>query len=164
LGRLWEALHLQNVVGPLSGVVSLDLPFRLEGPEWRPVGTGRFEVRDLRWGGTELASSLVGSIRLTGDGLQFRHVAGTIAGGTLRTTISLALGRAGPGWFTLSLEGAETSQLLAPFPSLTGLFQGPLDLRLRGSLGRHWNGGGQVVLSHGKVFGVEVSEGRLPLR
>ena len=54
--------------------------------------------------------------------------------------------------------------MLAPWPSLAANVTGSLDARLRGTLGRQWSGGGNVVLTRGKVAGVEVSEWRVPLR
>jgi hypothetical protein len=58
----------------------------------------------------------------------------------------------------------EASRLLAPWPWLASAIQGPLEIRIRSSLGREWRGSGDVILARGKVFGVEVIEGRLPLR
>jgi hypothetical protein len=66
-------------------------------------------------------------------------------------------------FLVLSLDRAEASDLLAPFPELADRVQGPLDIRARTSLGRVWTGAGDVTLSRGKVLGVTVTEGRLPL-
>jgi hypothetical protein len=41
--------------------------------------------------------------------------------------------------------------------------EGPLDIRLRGRLGREWRGEGTVALTRGKVLGVEVTALRLPV-
>ena len=51
----------------------------------------------------------------------------------------------------------------APFPGLAGEVEGPVDLRLRGNLGREWRGSGEAALTRGRVFGVEVDEWRVPL-
>src|SRR5439155_2459486 len=50
-----------------------------------------------------------------------------------------------------------------PWPDLAKRVEGPVDMRLRGTLGREWNGGGDIVLNRGTVFGVEVTEWRLPV-
>jgi hypothetical protein len=39
-----------------------------------------------------------------------------------------------------------------------------MDGRLRGTLGRVWSGGGNIVLTRGRVFGLEVAELRMPVR
>jgi hypothetical protein len=54
--------------------------------------------------------------------------------------------------------------VLAPWPALAANVEGSVDARLRGTLGRRWTGGGVAELTRGKVFGVEVSGWRLPLR
>jgi hypothetical protein len=162
LGRLWLALRLGDTLGPLHGIVSLDLPFHY-GSDGRPIGDGVFEVRDLRWNGTDMASTVQGELRLTGTELQFRNVTGTVAGGTLRATVVFGLGPRGRSFFTLALEHADAAKLVTPFPGLAGLVRGSVEIRLRSSLGRQWNGGGVVVLERGRVFGIEINEWRLPL-
>jgi hypothetical protein len=162
LDRLWQALRLEQTVGPFRGVVALDLPFHY-GLGGRPLGEGRFEIRDLRWNGTDVASTVQGDLRLTGDTLQFRNVSGALAGGTLRASLVLGLTARARSFFNVALEHADAAKLVTPFPGLAGSVAGTVEIRLRGSLGREWNGGGVVVLEHGKLFGAEVSEWRLPL-
>ena len=76
----------------------------------------------------------------------------------------LRLNDLGRSSFNVALDSADASRILAPWSSLAGNVTGSLDARLRGSLGRRWSGGGDVVLTRGKVGGVEVSEWRVPLR
>jgi translocation and assembly module TamB len=61
------------------------------------------------------------------------------------------------------LQQVDAAALLAPFPTLAGEVEGPVDLRLRGNLGREWRGSGEAALTRGRVFGVEVDEWRVPL-
>ncbi|MBY0396682.1 MAG: hypothetical protein K2X91_09480, partial [Thermoleophilia bacterium] len=68
----------------LRGLLSLDLPYRHEGPNGEPTGTGRFEIRDLSLGGGELADSILGEVRLRGGAFVLREATGTLAGGLLR--------------------------------------------------------------------------------
>jgi hypothetical protein len=46
---------------------------------------------------------------------------------------------------------------------VTGSISGILDVRLRGNLGREWNGGGVINLTRGNVAGLDVKEWRLPV-
>jgi translocation and assembly module TamB len=65
--------------------------------------------------------------------------------------------------FNLELQRVDASVLLAAYPGLAGEVEGPVDLRLRGNLGREWRGSGEAALTRGRVFGVEVDEWRLPV-
>jgi translocation and assembly module TamB len=91
-------------------------------------------------------------------------VRGTLADGTLRGGISLNLREPDRSAFNLALDRADAGKLLAPFPELAGAVQGSADLRLRGTFGRVWRGGGDVMLTRGTVMGIEVSEWRVPVR
>jgi hypothetical protein len=163
LSQLVEALGLQGVLGPLRGAVSLDLPFRHDGPDRRPVGRGRFRIADIRWGEEELSVGLQGEVRLMAGELRFRDVTGSIGEGLLRGSVAFDLRKPDRGRFSLFLEGVEAGRLLVPFPSVAASVQGSVTATLRGTLGRQWDGSGQVALTRGKVFGVEVSEWRLPV-
>lgn len=163
LSRLIEALRLERVLGPLRGVVSLDLPFRHEGPDRWPVGRGRFRVADIRWGDEALFDALQGEVRLAAGELRFRDLTAIIGEGLLRGSVTFDLKRPDRGRFSLFVEGVEAGRLLVPFPSVAAAVQGSVSATLRGTLGRQWDGSGQVSLTRGKVFGVEVSEWRLPV-
>ena len=163
LSRLWEALDVQAALGPLEGAVDLDVTFRHEGPAAALVGSGRFAVESLRWGQTPLARNIRGEVRLTEKEVRLRDLTGTLGQGLVRGQVAFSLRREGRSWFTLDLSRVEAGQLLAPWPALAGVAQGPLDVRLRGSVGREWTGSGEVTLTRGRVLGAEVAELRLPL-
>jgi hypothetical protein len=162
LARLWPAFGLRDRLGPLRGTFRLDLPYRHEGPKLAPVGQGRFEVRDLRWRDSELAESVAGDVRLNREGVYLRDVSAVLGGGVARLSLGYRFRHAARSWFSLSLSAVEAGKLLV-FDDTKDLVQGPLDLTLRGGLGQEWRGGGQAVLSHGKVLGVEVGDWRVPL-
>lgn len=163
LPRLWQALDVRAVLGPLQGVVDLDVTFRHEGSARLPVGSGRFVVESLRWGRTNLTGGIRGEVRLTGQEIRLRDLSGTVGQGLLRGQVSLSLRPAGQSWFTLDLSQVEAGQLLAPWPALAGSVQGLMQIRLRGTVGREWSGSSEVTLSRGRVLGAEVAEWRLPL-
>jgi hypothetical protein len=67
------------------------------------------------------------------------------------------------GWFNLALDRVEEGKLLTPFPSVAAWVKGPVEVTLRGTLGREWKGSGQVVLTRGRVLGVAINEWRVPV-
>jgi hypothetical protein len=127
------------------------------------VGDGRLVLSRLRWGLTELAGEIRSDVRLRGEELRFRNLTGSLGGGLLDGQVAINWKHRDRSWFTLLLDQAEAERLLAPWPAWADRVRGPLDVRLRGQLGREWSGNGQVAMVRGKVFGVEVSEWRLPL-
>ena len=66
-------------------------------------------------------------------------------------------------WFSLALDQVQAARLLAPWPDLAERVDAPLDVRLRGTLGREWYGSGNIALVRGRVAGVEIADWRLPL-
>jgi hypothetical protein len=163
LQRLWSVYGLGDILGPLSGTVSLDLPFRHVGPDRQPVGDGLFRLVDLRWGDELLSSSIQGELRLGLRGLEFREVTGSLGGGVVRASFMIPL-KTGVGWFSISATAVEVGRVLLPWPALQNSAEGPVDLHLRGRLGTEWNGGGSAVLNRGRVFGAEVTELRVPVQ
>ncbi len=147
----------------VRGVASLDLPFRHEGPGGRPVGTGTFSLRDIRLGAADLADEISGTVRLDAGGLSVSDLAADLAGGILRLVLNYRFGDPERSRFRLTLSRADASRLAGFDTDLRDRFSGPVDVMLHGSLGQEWRGGGMIVLSHGKVMGVEVSEWRLPI-
>jgi uncharacterized protein involved in outer membrane biogenesis len=164
LGRLGEALGTRGALDQLHGRVDLDVDFRLEPPDYYPVGTGAVTITRLRWGDQEIADSLRGDIVLADGEARVRNLNAAIGGGSLRGQIVLRLRDLDRSHLTLAIDGADPAKLLAPWPSLAANVSGSADARLRATVGRHWTGGGDVVLTRGKVYGVEVSEWRIPLR
>jgi translocation and assembly module TamB len=172
LSRLGEALRVP--LDPLRGQVSLDVEYR-HGPDLWPVGRGRVFFKDLRWHTELLTETLRADLTLGGGEVRVSDVSGGVGGGELRGRIALNLKNPERGHFHVTLDRAEASQVVAPLHELlTGVtteptgpaappVQGALQVDLRGSLGREWRGSGNVVLTRGKVFGVEVTEWRWPV-
>lgn len=162
LTSLWEALGQSERLRELEGIAALSLPYRHDGPGLALVGRGRFELRDLRWQGGEVMDHFSGDFRAGADGLTLRDAGGVLAGGSLRLSGAWRFDDPSRGWFDVRLLGAELGRLSADRDWLD-LVQGPLDLSLRGTFGAEWRGSGAASLSRGKVFGVEVSDWRLPV-
>ncbi|MFO0929224.1 MAG: hypothetical protein U0736_19740 [Gemmataceae bacterium] len=163
LNPLTQAVAGRDRLPTVSGTLSFSLPFRHDGPDWLPVGRGPFEVRDLRLADTEWAEVVRGDVRLGGDGVLVRDVSGIVGGGQLRLSGRYSFRDPARSWFDARLARLELPRLLPGGHDLRGLVDGPLDLAVRGTLGAEWHGSGSVSLTRGKVFGVEVSDVRLPL-
>jgi hypothetical protein len=162
LSRLWPYLGLEERLGPLTGGFSLSLPFDL-GPGGRPTGTGRFELTGLRWGGEELAGTILGNVVLRRQVLLLRNLSGDLGQGSFRGEVSLRLARVLTGWLHLSLEQVDLRRLLVLFPDIRNDVQGAVDADIRGQIGPEWRGTATVALAHARVFGLEVTQWRIPL-
>jgi hypothetical protein len=163
LSRLWEAYGMQDsALSQLRGVFSLSLSFRHEGPRRLPVGTGQFQIADVSWADEDLTDSLQGTMRLTPENLQFRNVSGAIGGGLFMGQFVFGLGRTQQSWFRVHLEQVEASRLLLPVPAIAPYFHGPVDADLHGMIGPEWTGSGTIVLTRGQVYGLDVTEWRMP--
>jgi hypothetical protein len=118
----------------------------------------------VSWGDSAIADRLQGEVRLAADGLSLSDVSATLAGGDLRLNAGYSFARGGRVYLNLELFHVEAARLLAPFPSLAGMAEGPIDVSLRFSGGgRGIRGGGRAVLARGRVLGVEVTDWRIPI-
>jgi hypothetical protein len=163
LSRLWDVFGWQDLVR-VQGTVSIDLPFRLEGPQRRPVGLGSFRIAELSWYDEDRADSIQGDLRLDGDRLELRNVTGAVGQGLLAAHIVIPLRRGRGGSFNITLTQVDAARFLPPWEGIGEPIQGPVDVSLRGSIDGELRGGGTVVLTRGKVLGIEVSEWRLPVQ
>ena len=163
LSRLGETLGRPDALGPLRGRLSATLAYRHGGLDRWPIGTGRLRISDLHWGDRAIAEDIAADLRLTERALQVRDISGQFGEGVLRGLVVLNLRERERSHFTLSLERADASRILAPFPALADLVEGPVEVNLRGTLGREWSASGSMVLSRGRVLGMGVSEWRMPV-
>jgi translocation and assembly module TamB len=162
LGRLAKVLGVRMALRSVQGVLAIDVTFRHAGPNREPIGSGRFSLDRVRWGETTLAGAIRGEVALTERELRARNISGEFAQGSLRGTIAVNLRQINRSRFALAFDQVEASRLLAPWPALAGQVEGPVQVRLRGLLGREWHGGGEIALAHGRVAGVEVLDYHLP--
>ncbi len=163
LTRLWNALGQNASLGQVRGRADIDLPFRVVGPGQTPEGNGRLLVHRLRLGDSLLTDGLTADLILRNDTVQVRNLSATVGEGGLSGVVSYNYRNPDRSYFNLQLSQVDADALLAPFPDLAGEVDGPVDLRLRGNLGREWRGSGEAALTRGRVFGVEVNEWRVPL-
>jgi translocation and assembly module TamB len=160
IGRLLEALKMQGDVAALRGLVDVELTYQHEGPDRLPVGSGRLKLSNIRWRDVEVAGTLGGDLALTGSQLRLKQLTGTYAGGILRAQLGLSLKQLERSFFSISLDNAEASEVLGPWIGET--IQGPIQARLRGTLGAEWYGSGDLELARGKILDIEVTGWRMP--
>src|SRR5262249_10059548 len=91
LGRLGESLEMRGALEHLHGRVDVDVDFRLDTPDYVPVGSGGFTVTRLRWGDRVMADNLAGDIFLEQGEVRLRGLRGQIGGGSLRGQVTLRL-------------------------------------------------------------------------
>jgi hypothetical protein len=161
LRQVWPILGQPDRLRSLEGVASLELPLRFAA-NGQPTGVGKFRILDMRWADSELADTVVGEIRLTPDAVILRDVSADLAGGLLRLQVLYNHHDPLRSNFNLSLTRAEASKLLLAIPGLGDLIQGAVDIRIRGTLGAEWRGGGALAMSRGKVLNVEITDWRVP--
>ena len=162
LGRLWEALHIQGFLSNLTGRLDLTLAYQLGARLEDTTGSGTVALSDLRWGDRDLTERLTGSLRLRGNRLVLPELSGIVGEGLFRATVGILLRHPERGWFGLHLEGVRAERLLAVFPGLENSIEGPLDVNIRGQMGERWHAHGEAVLAHGKIYGAEIAEWRVP--
>jgi hypothetical protein len=163
LARLWPELGAGAALEGLGGTLDLEVAFRHEGPAGRPIGSGRFALGRLRWGDAELAGGLRGDLSINGEELRLRDLTGTVGEGLLRGQLRIDLRHGERGWFDVRVQNVEAARLLAPWPAWAARVQGPVELQLRGALGREWSGDGRLRVMRGRVLGVEVADLQAPL-
>jgi hypothetical protein len=163
LARLWDAMGVTRVLGPLRGRFDLTLPFDYDPAAGGFTGDGEATLRGLRWGETQLATTLRSPVQLRPEVLRLADLGGTVGQGQLRGRIALNLRDFDRSGFNITLDQAESSRLFAPWPGLGSRIEGPVTVGLRGRFGRVWSGTGSVALPHGRLLGVDVAQWRLPL-
>ncbi|HEY7158042.1 MAG TPA: DUF3971 domain-containing protein [Gemmataceae bacterium] len=163
LARLWDAFNIGGPLARLRGRFSIDLPFRNERPDFFPVGNGTFRIVNVTWYDALLSDSLQGDMRLTADALQLSNLTGDVAGGLVFGRFAFGLKRNSNSWFSIDLQQVDASRLLAPFPAVAAQIKGPADVNLRGRIGPEWDGSGGATLTRGQVYGMDITEWRIPM-
>jgi hypothetical protein len=164
LSRLWEAYNITGGLSHLRGRFSLNLPYTHTGRDFFPVGNGTFRIVNIRWDDTSLGESLQGDLRLTADALRLDNLTGDVAGGLFLGRFMFGLKPNSRSWFNIELQQVEASRLLVPLPAVAANVKGPVDVNLRGRIGPEWTGSGGATLTRGQVFGMDVTEWRIPLQ
>jgi hypothetical protein len=164
VGRIPEIWTSGASTQNVGGVMDAELDYRHDGPDRFPIGRGKAVISGLAWKSQTFAPEIQGDLTLDRNRLVLQDLSSTLASGTLRGKAVVNLKYPDQSWFKVDLENGDLADLLQFWPSLAQDFQGSLTAHLRGSIGPQWSGAADLILTRGKVMGVEVSEWRVPLR
>jgi translocation and assembly module TamB len=162
LSRVWAAYRITGELARLNGRFSIVLDYQLAEQTFTPSGHGTFRIVNIRWNDETLANNLQGEARLTADDMRLYNVVGDVAGGQCLASFGFGLEVRRASHFQIALQQMEATRLSILMPAMAGHISGPVDLNLQGRIGREWDGGGGVTLAHGQVYGMDVTEWRLP--
>jgi hypothetical protein len=163
LSRLWDAYNITGGLTHLHGRFSIELPYHHAGANFFPAGNGTFQIVNVRCDDNVLSDSLQGDVRLTPNALRLDNITGDAAGGLFFGRFSFGLKRNSQSWFHIDLQQVEAARLLVPLPAVAAHVKGPVDVNLRGRIGPEWNGSGGATLARGQIYGMDVTEWRIPL-
>jgi translocation and assembly module TamB len=163
LARVWPIYGITGPLALLNGRFSIFLDYRHVGPSMTPLGDGAFRIANIRWDDEYLGDGLQGSVRLAANALQLYNVTGGIAGGLFLGQFVFGLQPDSRSWYRIDLQQVEASRLFVPVPSMAAHVKGPVDVNLRGNIGRDWDGNGGITLARGQIYGMEITEWRIPL-
>ncbi len=145
-------------LAPLRGRVDADFDFENDFSS----GSGRVTVTRLQWGEATLTEELSGPLLLRDGVLELPEVTGRVAGGELRARARLRITETSRNFFLVTLNGADSKKLLAPFPEAAGILDGRLTVVLRGQLGSETRLSGTLGMPRGTAAGIQVSDVRIP--
>jgi hypothetical protein len=162
LSGLWEILGLKNRLGPLNAEISGDFPLTTDD-QGRLIGTGKIRAERIRWNDQEIAGSALSVVRLTSKALTFEETTLYVGEGVAR--LHATFNRADPdrSEATLTLTNVPSKRLFFLAPELAKRLEFPVDGRLTTTMGREWRGSGVLTSTKGKVYGVPVTDVRVPL-
>jgi translocation and assembly module TamB len=161
LGRLAGALHIKPLAA-LGGRASLDVDFTHSAASHLPNGSGLLRLSGLTWQGAPIADNIQGRVSVTDGLVRLTDLAGLIAQGTFRAQVGYDLLHPNRRWFTLSLDNVNVARFLGLAGERVPI-EGMLSARVHGKLGMEWHGAADIEFSRGKVYGLDVSQWRLPI-
>src|SRR5262245_25775794 len=162
LSQLWDVVALKNTLGPLDADVSGDFPLTTDD-DGHLVGSGRLRADRLRWRGTELAATAQAIIRLTSTEMTFDEVTFWVGEGIARAKAMFHRTDSDRSWARLSLTNVPGRRLLFLFPEIAAHVDLNVDGRLTATVGREWRGSGVLTGARGTIYGIPVTEVRVPI-
>ncbi|MFO0864578.1 MAG: hypothetical protein U0744_08000 [Gemmataceae bacterium] len=161
IARLVQTFGGSEQVENLQGQVSVDVKFTHDSANKIPNGSGVIRFSNVAWNDSGSPTDLSGDLILDDDVLRLRQLTANIGGGQLRATVNVNIRHPEQGFFLVKLDNVEASKLLRPW---TGdRIRGPLQGTIKGSLGSEWSGRIEAELVRGEVFGLGVTQWRIPI-
>jgi hypothetical protein len=162
LAKLWDLVGLKNTLGTLDADISGDFPLTTDD-EGRLVGTGRLRADRLRFGAKEVAGTGQGLVRLTATEMVFDEMTFFVGEGVARARATFHRTDPDRSVATLTLTNVPASRVLFLLPEMASRLDMTVDGRLHTTMGREWRGSGVLTSNRGKLYGVPVSDLRLPI-
>ena len=159
LRHLMQATELPN----LDGNAQLDLKFKVVGPSLSPTCRGRCVVKNLRWGGRNLASSASAELVLSNDAIRIENVTAQFAEGTASGEITI-MRESRNKTFRLTLRNIRARRLAQFGPRALSSLDGRVNLLLEGKADQDWRGRGQLDMSRADLAGMSIQRLRIPFQ
>jgi hypothetical protein len=154
-----DAPKLRNAL-PLSGRLDIELDYTHDTPDRLPRGTGKVRLANLKLKGNPLTGDLEGDLLLADGVIRLRRISAEVARGLLRAQLAYNLNDPERSSFSMAFDDVDAAELLAPW--LGERIKGTMQARIRGTLGASWRGTADLELTRGELFGLEVSQWRVP--
>jgi hypothetical protein len=162
LSRLWAFVDMQNTLGPLDADISADFPLNPDDMG-RLVGTGRLRAERIRWKDKTVSVLGSGNIRLTPTEMRFEDIALPVGEGVVRALAVFDRTNIDRSSATITLSNVPSREVFFLFPNFAGQTDLFLDGRFTTSIGREWHGSGVLTAIRGRVYGIPVSDLRMPI-
>jgi hypothetical protein len=162
LSRLWDVFGLKNALGPLDADVSGDFPLTTDD-QGRLVGTGRLRAERVRWGSQDIAASGQTVLRLSSTTATFDEVTMFVGEGIVRAKAVVNRADVNKSEASLTLSNVPIRRFLFLLPEFAGRTDLNVDGHLTTTMGRDWRGSGLLTASKGKVYGIPLTDVRLPI-
>lgn len=161
LSRAVSAIGIDVKLGQFDAEISGEVDLAIDDAG-KLIGGGRLRIDRARWGLTELASGS-GTIKATESRIVLEDLLLSIGSGYLRAYASIDRNEPDRSYFRATLAAVPSSKLLFAFPELASKIDLLVDGRIVTSLGREWRGVSVLTGSRGKIYGLPVTDVRLPL-
>ena len=158
LERLGPTLKI-DALDQLRGEVDLTLDYTL-GADGRPTGTGRLDLRGLKYGDRSETSNVGSPIRVTANGIELSSLSGRFLDGRLGGRVIYGYSDRQTRRAVLYLEGADAKPIFEP---LGVVAEGRISLRLETGLAREIRGGGTITSPRAKINDIDIADLRVPV-
>ena len=160
LERLVESLGLSRQRAPVTGSASLSMDYHHDPAVIWPLGSGRFQLAQVRWGGQELIPAAQANLTLTREQLRINDVSAALLQGRLRANGMMNLSNPDRSWAEAWLEQVPAAALLHVLGVPSERWDARITLTARSLLGRQIRGGALLTLPRGKIDGLTVTNAR----
>lgn len=151
----WHAAKLQGFgnsaaqyahLRPLAGVGNLDLKLQLSVPDFKAVGTGTVELREVQWDRQRVTRSATSNLSINDRRVRLSGLNAAFARGVIRGRVDWPLSRNGTGTYDLTAQRIDVARVVEMQPRGMPRTSGFINARLSGSIGNRITGRGEVTV------------------